>query len=177
MVQIFLDTETTGVEIGACVIELAAIMVDDGEIVEIFHEYAKPYRTINPNAQKAHGISMEFLKDKPEEKEMLERFREWLLGSGAQEVLAYNAQFDIRIINDRMIMDNIIETKIFDNYRVTDVARMAKEALRRELIPKKGRSWNQEYVASCFGIKYDAHAAIEDVKAMYQVYLKLKEVL
>jgi DNA polymerase III epsilon subunit-like protein len=74
MRQVFLDTETTGIEIGACVIELAAIMVEDGEIVDTFHEFAKPYRPINPQAQRAHGISMSMLETKPEEKIMLKNF-------------------------------------------------------------------------------------------------------
>lgn len=76
MREVFLDTETTGIETGACVIELAAIMVEDGEIVDIFHEYAKPYRPINPAAEKAHGISMSMLEQKPEEKIVLQRFME-----------------------------------------------------------------------------------------------------
>lgn len=39
MLQVFLDTETTGIETGACVIELAAIMVEDNEIIDTFHRY------------------------------------------------------------------------------------------------------------------------------------------
>ena len=102
MLQVFLDTETTGIETGACVIELAAIMVEDNEIIDTFHRYAKPYRPINPAAQAAHGITDEFLSDKPEEKEMLKDFIEWVEGAGeVREIFAYNAQFDIRIINDR----------------------------------------------------------------------------
>lgn len=177
MIQVFLDTETTGVEIGACVIELAAIMVDDGEIVDTFHRYCKPYRPVTPSAQAAHGISNNFLEDKPEEKIVLQDFLEWFRGCGADQVLAYNAQFDIRIINDRFKLDNILDTAFFEKYEIVDVAKMAKEAIKRGLIPKNGRKWSQEYVASCFGIKYDAHSALEDTKAMLSIYNKLKEVL
>lgn len=174
MTEIFLDTETTGLEIGACVIELAAIMVDDGEIIDTFHQYAKPYRAIHPSAQATHGISMEFLQDKPEEKEMLRSFLEWIIGSGARTVYAYNAQFDIRIINDRLRMDNLKEGNFFDKYKVVDVASYTKQAIRNGVLPKNGRKWNQEYAASCLGIEYDAHSAIEDVKAMYKIYEILK---
>lgn len=177
MIQVFLDTETTGVEIGACLIEIAAIMVDDGEVVDTFHKYCKPYRPVHPSAQAAHGISNAFLADKPEEKEVLQDFIEWFRGCGADQVLAYNAQFDIRIINDRIKMDYLSDVNFFDKYEVVDVAKMAKDAIKRGLIPKNGRKWSQEYVASCFGITYDAHAAIEDVKAMLKVYEKLREVL
>ena len=63
MIQIYLDTETTGIERGACIIELAAIMVDNGEIVDTFHKYCKPYRPVHQSAFAAHGISNEFLSD------------------------------------------------------------------------------------------------------------------
>ena len=175
MIQVFLDTETTGVEIGACIIELAAIMVDNGEIIDTFHKYCKPYRPINPAAEKAHGISEAFLSDKPEEKEVLKEFIEWFMGGGAQEVYAYNAQFDIRIMNDRIKMDHLNDKNFFDDYKVVDVAKYAKEALKKGVIPKNGRKWNQEYVAGCLGIKYNAHSAIEDVKAMMKVYEILKD--
>lgn len=174
MIQIYLDTETTGIERGACIIELAAIMVDDGEIVDTFHKYCKPYRPVNPSAFAAHGISNEFLSDKPEEKCVLQEFCEWMLGSGATEVLAYNAQFDVRIINDRVQLDRILDKDLIDsNVTVIDVAKYAKKAIATGLIPKDGRKWSQEYVGSKLGIEYNAHSAIEDVKAMMKIYNKL----
>lgn len=175
MLQVFLDTETTGIETGACVIELAAIMVEDNEIIDTFHRYAKPYRPINPAAQAAHGITDEFLNDKPEEKEMLKDFIEWVEGAGeVREIFAYNAQFDIRIINDRIKMDYLRENNFFDKYKIIDVAKYAKLAIKNGVIPKNGRKWNQEYVASCLDITYNAHSAIEDVKAMMKIYDKLR---
>lgn len=174
MLKCYLDTETTGVETGACIVELAAILEEDGKIVDTFHEYMRPYRPISPAAFKAHGISEEFLADKPEEKDVLSNFIEWFNGTGdIDEVLAYNAQFDIRIINDRIMMDYLMDEPFIDRNKVTDVAKLAKKAIADGLIPKNGRKWNQEYVAGCLGIKYDAHAAIEDVKAMMQVHKKL----
>ena len=174
MIQCFLDTETTGVENGACVIELAAIMVEDGAIVDTFHQYGKPYRPISNGAFKAHGISEQFLADKPEEKDMLANFIEWFNGTGdVDEILAYNAQFDVRIINDRIMMDYLYDKPFLEKSKVTDVAVLAKSAINDGLIPKNGRKWSQEYVASCLNIKYDAHSAIEDVKAMMEIYKKL----
>ena len=173
MVQIFLDTETTGVETGAGLVEIAAIMVVDGEIVDAFHEYCKPYRPVNPAAFAAHGISDAFLSTKPEEKEVLKRFMEWYLGAGPEQVLAYNAQFDVRVINDRVKMDYLSEDNLIDKSKVVDVAAYAKKAIATGVVPKNGRKWSQEYVAGCLGIKYDAHSAIEDVKAMRQVYTRL----
>lgn len=174
MLKCYLDTETTGVENGACVIELAAVLVEDGEIIDTFHEYAKPYRPINPAAFKAHGISEAFLANKPEEKEMLANFMEWFVGMGdVDQILAYNAQFDVRVINDRIQMDYLDDQPFLDKNKVVDVAVIAKQAIKDGLIPKNGRKWNQEYVAGCLGIKYNAHSAIEDVKAMIQIHDKL----
>lgn len=174
MIQCFLDTETTGVEVGACVIELAAIMVENGEIIDTFHQYARPYRKINKAAFDAHGISEKFLADKPEEKVMLQSFMEWFIGTGdVEQILAYNAKFDIRIINDRIRMDYLMEDDFLDKNKVCDVAVLARKAISEGKIPKNGRKWNQEYIGKCLGVTYNAHSAIEDVKAMMQIYDKL----
>lgn len=173
MIQVFLDTETTGVENGACLVEIAAIMTDDDEIIDTFHEYCKPYRPVNPRAFAAHGISDAFLADKPEEKEVLQRFVEWIIGSNPQVIYAYNAQFDVRIINDRVKLDYIMEDNLIDKSKVVDVAKYAKKAIATGVLPKVGRQWSQEYVANCLGIKYDAHSAIEDVKAMRKIFVEL----
>ena len=174
MLKCYLDTETTGVEIGACVIEIAAILVEDGQIVDTFHEFMRPYRPVHPSAFKAHGISDEFLADKPEEKDVLSNFMEWFVGMGdVKQILAYNAQFDVRIINDRIMRDFLSDEPFLDKNIVVDVAVLAKQAIRDGLIPKNGRKWSQEYVAGCLGITYDAHSAIEDVKAMMRIHEKI----
>lgn len=176
MIQCFLDTETTGVEKGACVIELAAIMVEDGNITETFHSYAKPSRAISKGAFAAHGISEEFLVNQPTERDMLEDFVEWFNGNGpVDQVLAYNAQFDVRIINDRLEMDYIMGTPLINKDKVFDVAALAKKAMADGFIPKKGRKWSQEYIANCLGIEYDAHCALEDVKAMMEIHKRLSK--
>lgn len=176
--KVFLDTETTGVEIGACVIELAAILVDEEDnIVDTFHEYAYPYRDISSGAYAAHGLTKSFLSGYPEEKVMLKHFMEWFIGSGVDQVFAYNAQFDIRVIKDRIIMDSLMSDNIFANVEVIDVASYAKTAIKNGVIPKQGRKWSQEYIANCLGIEYNAHSAIEDVKAMMQIYNKLVKVI
>lgn len=173
MVQVFLDTETTGVENGACVVEIAAIVVDDGHEIETFHEYAKPYRKMNPAAAKVTGLNDEFLSQFPEEREVLQRFYEWLVGMEVDEVLAYNAHFDTRIINDRLMIDSIINYKIFDNYKVVDVAKIAKKAIADGKIKKDGTKWNLTFVAGQLGLHFNAHNALEDTRAMYEVYKKL----
>ena len=89
------------------------------------------------------------------------------------QILAYNAQFDVRVINDRIQMDYLDDKPFLDKNKVVDVAVIAKQAIKDGLIPKNGRTWNQEYVAGCLGIKYNAHSAIEDVKAMIQIHDKL----
>lgn len=170
MVQVFLDTETTGVETGACVVELAAILMEDGQIIDTFHQYAKPYRPMHPQAVTITGITNKFLSQFPEEKIMLQEFREWMMGVPVQQCLAYNAHFDVRIINDRMKMDHIIETNFFDDYEIIDVAKIVKSAIKSGKIKTTGNSWKLENVTNYFNYKYSAHNALEDTKAMLYVY-------
>lgn len=177
MVQMFFDTETTGVEIGACVIEIGALLVEDGQIVDRFHEYGNPSRQVSSGAYAAHHMDNEFLAQFPPESVMLKHFIEWFYGNAPEEILAYNAQFDVRIITDRIIMDGIMERNIFDGYKITDVAKMAKQAISLRLIKPDGRKWNQVYVAGQLGIEYDAHSAIADVEAMFKIYQKLNQLL
>lgn len=177
MIQMFFDTETTGVEIGACVIEIGALLIEDGRIVDTFHEYGNPSRRVSDGAYQAHHMDNEYLSQFPPESVMLKHFIEWFYGNAPDEILAYNAQFDVRIITDRIKMDGIMERDIFEHYKVTDVAKLARTAISRGLIPAQGRKWNQVYVAEQLGIKYEAHSAIEDVKAMYQIYCKLDQLL
>ena len=68
MKQIFLDTETTGLypDQGHRIIEIAAIeTVNRQQTGNHFHQYINPERDIDPAAQEVHGITLDFLQDKP----------------------------------------------------------------------------------------------------------------
>ena len=77
MRQVILDTETTGLDLklGHRVIEIGCIEVSDRRITEhVFHSYINPDRQVDLEAQEVHGLTTEFLLDKPRFSELLEEF-------------------------------------------------------------------------------------------------------
>lgn len=99
MRQIVLDTETTGLspQQGHRVIEIGAVeMVNRRLTGNKFHHYINPERAIDPGAQKVHGISMEFLADKPVFNDLVAEFIAFIDGS---ELVIHNAPFDVGFLN------------------------------------------------------------------------------
>src|SRR4051812_6004334 len=99
--EIILDTETTGLDpkTGHRVIEIACIeLVDFIPTGKSFHRYIHPERPIDPEAERVHGISLEFLNGKPKfaEAVVVEEFLEFV---GEATILAHNAAFDRGFIN------------------------------------------------------------------------------
>ena len=77
MRQVFLDTETTGLDPnqGHRIIEIAAVEINNRQLTENqFHVYTNPERQIDAAAQEVHGITLEFLKDKSLFKDIAEEF-------------------------------------------------------------------------------------------------------
>jgi DNA polymerase III subunit epsilon len=103
---IFLDTETSGIDLNCdFVIELACVRVsqdlDTFEVQKenIFHTYLNPDCSISEESQKVHGISKDFLKDKPKFAEIADSFLEFI---GDDILIAHNAQFDINFLNKEL---------------------------------------------------------------------------
>lgn len=93
--QIVLDTETTGLshQNGHRIIEIAAIeMIDRSITQKNFHTYINPGRKIDESAFRVHGISSDFLKDKPVFRDILDDFIAFIDGA---ELIIHNAAFDI----------------------------------------------------------------------------------
>ncbi len=99
MRQIVLDTETTGIDPakGHRVIELAALELRQRKPTgQKRHYYLQPDRAIDPEAQRIHGISSEFLADKPRFWEIAPEFLDFIQGA---ELLIHNAPFDVGFLN------------------------------------------------------------------------------
>src|SRR5215469_8636650 len=99
--EIILDTETTGLDVrsGHRLIELACIELEDFiPTGRSFHRYIHPERDIEAEAQAVHGISLEFLKDKPRfaDPDVCEAFLEFV---GDARLVAHNASFDRAFVN------------------------------------------------------------------------------
>ena len=99
MRQVVLDTETTGIghEYGHRIIEIGCIELIDRKLTgQHFHTYLNPEREVDEGAFRVHGISSEFLKDKPLFKTIVHDF--WQFIDGA-ELIIHNAPFDVGFLN------------------------------------------------------------------------------
>jgi DNA polymerase III subunit epsilon len=97
--QIVLDTETTGLEPeqGHRVIEIGCVELIDRRFTRNdFHYYLNPERDIDPAAIEVHGLTAEFLKDKPRFAEIREPLIDYLAGS---ELIIHNAAFDVAFLD------------------------------------------------------------------------------
>ena len=97
--QILLDTETTGLDpkSGHRIIEIGCIELVNRKFTgEKFHIYLNPDRDSDEAALKVHGLTSEFLSDKPRFKDIYEEFLEFIDGS---ELLIHNAEFDVNFLD------------------------------------------------------------------------------
>lgn len=102
MRQIILDTETTGLEPekGHRIIEIGCVELIDRQLTgNTFQRYINPEREVEAEAQAVHGITNEFLHDKPIFAEVLNDFLNFVNGA---ELIAHNAVFDVGFINHEM---------------------------------------------------------------------------
>src|SRR3984885_8067813 len=102
MREIVLDTETTGLDPadGHRVIEIGCVeLVDHFPTGRSFQRYLNPERDMPPEAQRIHGISTEFLRDKPRFAEVVLEFLEFI---GDAPLVIHNAGFDLKFLNSEL---------------------------------------------------------------------------
>lgn len=91
------DVETTGLSANYCtIIELAAVKVKEGEILDRFSEFANPHHPLSPKIIELTSITDDMLENAPEVDDVLRRFKEWV---GDAILVAHNASFDIGFLN------------------------------------------------------------------------------
>ncbi|NJN45846.1 MAG: DNA polymerase III subunit epsilon [Candidatus Competibacteraceae bacterium] len=106
MRQIVLDTETTGLDPakGHRIIEIGCLELCNRRLTSNrFHEYLQPDREIDPGAVAVHGITPEFLQDKPRFADIAERFLEFVKGA---ELVIHNAPFDLGFLDRELQLWN-----------------------------------------------------------------------
>ena len=121
MRQIVLDTETTGLnaKLGDRVIEIACVeMINRRLTGKHFHCYLNPEREIDEGALKVHGITLEFLADKPKFQDVAQSFVDYLDGA---ELIIHNAAFDLDFLNEDRKSTRL-------NSSHTDISRMPSSA-------------------------------------------------
>ena len=169
MKKIFLDTETTGLDYksGHKLIEIACVEIENRKFTgKEFQSYLNPNRTIDPGAVKVHGLSQEFLSDKPLFIDIYSDLLEFIKGS---ELLIHNAEFDLGFINNELALNNISERVEDYAGKITDTLLMA-----RQIHPGQRNSLEvltERYSAQGYDRSY--HGALVDSKILGEVYLSV----
>jgi DNA polymerase-3 subunit epsilon len=166
--QIVLDTETTGLSAdgGDRIIEIGCVELLNRKLTgNNLHFYLNPQRDSHEDALKVHGISNEFLRDKPKFSEVAEDILHYLQGA---ELIIHNAAFDVSFLNKELdLMGMPPLTDFVDS--VTDTLVMAKE-----MFPGKRNSLN----ALCDRLGVDnsgrkLHGALLDAELLADVYINM----
>jgi len=126
MRQIILDTETTGIEpaAGHSVIEIGCVeMINRRLTGRTYHRYINPQRDIPEDAIAIHGLTAEFLSDKPVFKEVMAEFKEFIRGA---ELIIHNAPFDVGFLNHEFTLAGPGNGRISDLATVLDTLAMAR---------------------------------------------------
>lgn len=170
MRQVFLDTETTGLDPaqGHRLIELGCVELKDRRATSrVFHHRFNPEREIDKEAYEKHGMSREDLEDKPLFRDFASEFVEFVRDS---EVIAHNASFDADFINAELALLGEEWGRLTDHCRkLTDSLEIA-----RELRP--GQRNNLDALCTHYQIDNshrDLHGALVDAKLLAQVYLAM----
>ena len=166
MREIVLDTETTGLSPnkGDRVVEIGCVeLINHVPTENTFQVYLNPERDMDEGAQRVHGLTNEFLLDKPKFSEIAEEFISYI---GESKIIAHNASFDINFLNSELA--RVDRSKIQDE-RVVDTLKMA-----REKYPGARNSLD----ALCKRFLVDnsnrkLHGALLDSELLAEVYLEL----
>lgn len=159
------DFETTGVDPHQCeIIEIGAIKVDDGKIIDRFQTLVKPFNPIPPGATKVNHITNAMVKDAPTAEEIIPSFIDFI---GDSKLVGYNIMGFDHIILRRYAM--AICGKSLNNY-VTDVYQLCRKTIK---IPK----YTLSDVARYFNIDItNAHRSIGDCETTLKCFRELQKI-
>lgn len=175
MKVLFFDIETTGFSREwDYIIEIAAILYDTETKTEIdrFHEYIKPGKKISDKIIKITGITNYKVANCRSEDDVLRDFYEFVIMSNPDVLGGHNIDaFDVNFVNKRLAR-YFLDTISFKTIDTLKLARKLKPPVG--MATATGRpSYKQESIAMGFGIEYQAHSAIEDVKANIEIYFRM----
>ncbi len=168
--QIVLDTETTGMNQngpiyqGHRIIEIGCVELINRRLTgRHYHVYVKPDRLVDPEAMQVHGISDEFLADKPSFRQIGQEFLDFIAGA---DLVIHNAPFDVSFM-DNEFMTQGFNVKTADICTITDTLVLAKK-----MFP--GQRNNLDVLCNRFGIDNShrtLHGALLDAEILADVYL------
>jgi len=167
MRQIILDTETTGLEPsqGHKIIEIGCVEMIDRKLTgNHFHVYINPQREVEEGAIEVHGITNEFLQDKPLFKDIAQDFIDYVKDS---ELVIHNAPFDIGFLNNELKGLKTSLGEMSDYCRVLDTL-----VLARQMHPGQKNSLDalcKRYFID--NAHRELHGALLDSEILAEVYL------
>ena len=166
MRELVLDTETTGLdhESGDRIVEVGIIELNNYIITgKYLHYYINPEKKSDPRAEKIHGLTTEFLSNKPKFADIAETLIDFI---GDNKVIIHNAPFDLGFLNaefSKCDMKELKEEQVIDTLIIS-----------RKKYP--GQSVSLDALCRRFNIDLttrDKHGALLDAKLLSQVYLEL----
>jgi DNA polymerase-3 subunit epsilon len=166
---IVLDTETTGLEVdqGHRLVEVGAVALADRKRTDLhFHSYLNPQRSIDEEAEKVHGLSIERLSSEPEFSEIAESFLEFVEGS---ILVIHNAAFDLGFLNAELKRASSKYPALEEICDVEDTLLMARTKF-------PGQRNSLDALANRFEVSgYDRsfHGALLDANILADVYIHL----
>jgi len=174
MRQIVLDTETTGLspKKGDRIVEIGCVELVDRKLTgNTYHQYINPERSMPEEAFAVHGISDDFLADKPVFSRIVKEFVDFVKDS---ELIIHNAPFDVGFINHEISLLGSLKNalgikQIEECCKITDSLAIAKDL-------RPGQKNNLDALCRGYGIdnsNRDLHGALLDSEILADVYLAM----
>ena len=167
MIEVILDTETTGLSFNTDkIIEIACIELDNQiPTKNQFHVFVNPEMDISDGAYQTHGITREFLRDKPTFKNVAKEFLAFIKDS---KLVIHNADFDLAFLN-KALQD--LDLEPISKERVVDTLMLARQKF-------PGSQASLDALCKRFKIdtsKREKHSALLDCQLLTEVYIELLE--
>jgi len=166
MIEVILDTETTGLSVAGKhrIVEIGCIELDNQVPTnKIFHQYINPERSVSEEAYKVHGYSDKFLSDKKVFSQIAEDFLNFVNG---KKLIIHNAPFDLSFLNYEM---KLINQKVIDKNNVIDTLEIARAKY-------PGAQNSLDALCKRFNVdnsKREKHSALIDCHLLKEVYINL----
>jgi DNA polymerase-3 subunit epsilon len=167
MREIILDIETSGLDYkeGHRIIEIGCVELNRKEVGSHFHRYINPLKTLTEENIKIHGITNEFLEDKPLFEDVAEEFLSFIQDSS---IIAHNANFDVGFLNHEL--EKLSKPQIAKD-RVVDTVVIARNRF-------PGQQVNLDALVKKLKVNTlvdrEFHGALKDAKILTDVYLELQ---
>jgi len=169
MRQVVLDTETTGLEPeqGHRIIEIGCVELVNRKLTgNHYHQYINPRREVDEGAMEVHGITDEFLADKPFFEQIADEFLAFI---GDAELIIHNAPFDVGFMNHEIKLLNRGLPLIADRCKVLDTLVYARHK-------HPGQKNNLDALCKRYMVdnsQRDLHGALLDAEILADVYLMM----